>query len=135
MHVVGDDGNFYDLFTIYSENKNHFKNCMDISLSIFKQGISNRFFITDENKYNVKELNWIEEFIKEGIYYTEEYVRYKDVEIYDILKIKNPIPDIDMMKKIVKKNFKKNDSMIEAKQYAGMMQKKRETVHQLCTSF
>lgn len=104
-----DDGNFYDLYTIYSENKNHFKNCMDIALSIFKQGISNRFFITDENKYNVKELDWIEEFIKEGIYYTEEYVRYKDVEIYDILKIKNPIPDIDIMKKIVKKNFKKND--------------------------
>ncbi len=104
-----DDADFYDLFTLYGESQEHFKNCMDISLSIFKEGISNRFFNTEENKHDVKELEWIKQSVKNGEYYTEEYEKYKDFEYYDVLKTKNPISDIDLMKRMVKSKFKKND--------------------------
>ena len=108
-HREDSDGDFSNLFSMYSENKKHFKTAMDITLSLVN-GLSNKYYFREEEKHNVKELPWIQEFVKDGEYYIEKYNKYEhDNEIFDIVKIKTPIPEINAIKTFTQNRFKQKD--------------------------
>jgi hypothetical protein len=100
-----NESGFCDLFNVYAENKEFFYKGMDLMLSINVEGISNRFFLSDVNKYNVKELKWIKE---NKNYYIEQYKKF-DTEIYDIFKIKTPIVNAKKIANEFEKRFNKED--------------------------
>ena len=101
-----EKGNFNDLYTIYAENKTILKQIVDISLSMNPEGISNRFY---QKELVNKETKWIKEIVNSGEYLTRSYELYKNVEYYDIVSIKKPIPNIKELSGLLQKQFKQGD--------------------------
>lgn len=109
ISVRYNENGFEDILMMYSLNKDYFKSAFEFISSMFPDGLSNRFFISDKNKHGIKELNWINELVESGKYSTEKFEMYKGVEYYDITKIKKPIPNIQEIKKYTQKKLKEID--------------------------
>lgn len=109
ISVKGLDNDFYSILMMYSVNKQYFEIAFKFISSMFPDGISNKYFIHDKDKHGIKELNWIEELVKKGEYEKEIYEKYKDIEYYNIYKIKNPIKDIEEIKELSQKQLKMID--------------------------
>lgn len=109
ISVRYNENGFEDILMMYSVNKHYFESAFKFITSLYPNGLSNRFFRYDYQKHGIKELGWIKELVNSGEYTTDQFEMYKDVEYYDIVKIKSPIPNIEQMKKYTQKKLKEID--------------------------